>query len=337
MEQRTPGGEPRQQRDDPLLADDLRALFPLALTCLKERRAVSVLLCGDVTEDYAPFLTKLAEELYTLGILDSPQAEQRSLLSLLSGRETMDAVRRALRQFSGERRRLLYLSGFHQLEFDPRQAGALLADIQTAVVNRAFSSPLVLNIPGTVCLYVRDRFPALWNASVKYVRQPDARAQETRTESRKESRKESRADAPWYKKDLALLQAETNGMQRLLQDSDAHFALSSLPRSRRVCWSVGLRYPIWDSARLFRLCLVYSASFSRSNPAVGVCVENASERLRCAIRRSRLCRQVIPNDPECGELYLLADPPDGREEAAAATALNSFVALLDTLPPYDLL
>ena len=58
-------------------SDDLNEVLSMALEYSKKHKAVPVLLCGSITENYDSFLNNLAVQMFNCGIIDDQTVEKK--------------------------------------------------------------------------------------------------------------------------------------------------------------------------------------------------------------------------------------------------------------------
>ncbi|MGN0425383.1 MAG: hypothetical protein ACI4FY_08705 [Acetatifactor sp.] len=302
-----------------------------------------IFLCGSVTDKYDSFLTMLTSFLYQKGELRNRQIAGFDLLTLLSSSERLEVLLKNFQNISNREGRVIYIDGFHRLDYNERRATILLERIYHMLEDGLLDCPVVINAPLKIRHYIQGSFPSIWGNCIRYI-SDELREQDsppiTEHAVSPEPRTESANSLPWYRNDLELLKREKDGMAGLLKDFNAKFELMALPETKRLTWKLNLYYATKGVNYFLDLRIVYSDTFSRNNADVGIVVKNTTRKLNEAICNSKYCIKSV-KDRELGTVYVVgilkkyANYP--QYDSAAALVLISFLELLSGLDPRDVL
>lgn len=320
-------------------SDDLNEVLSMALEYSKKHKAVPVLLCGSITENYDSFLNNLAVQMFNCGIIDDQTVEKKGLLQILSGDMPASAFVREIARADKVNRKLKYISSFHQMEYDMHKAVSLLNQLQSLMINGQLLSPVVLNIPMGVDQTIRDICPELWNNSIRYMKKSRYSIYDYRYQSAvnavqyaKEKREIEEVEQPWYKKNLELFKTEKDGMAMLLKNYNSlQIDMAALPQSKRLYWKFIMRSVFKNIRDDLRLRIVYPESFSEKCLDVGIVIENLDEKWMYAISRSELCKKTIYSDSEFDRMFIIRRVYKGNNGSSAAAAFEGLVDLLYSL------
>lgn len=302
-----------------------------------------IFLCGSVTDKYDSFLTMLTSVLYQRGEIRDRQVARFDLLTLISSSERPEVLFRNFQVISNREGRIIYIDGFHRLDYNERRAKILLERIYHMLEDGLLDCPVVINAPLKLRHYIQGSFPAIWENSLHYIsdelREQDSPPISEHATSDK-PRTESANSYPWYRNDLELLKREKDGMAELLKDFNAQFELMALPETKRLTWKLNLDYTTRGVNYYLDLRIVYSDTFTRDNRDVGIVVKNTTRKLTEAISNSKYCIKSV-RDRELGTVFVVGIlkkyANDWQYHSAAALVLISFLELLSGLDPRDVL
>ena len=348
---------------------DLDDTISLAVKKVRKRKSVLIILCGEVIENYDEYLNQLAMKLYNLGLVDDTNIERREILPIFNSHEKINDIVRKIRDISNKEKKIIYLKGFHQYEYNKVITSQLLDGLLLLLKNNQIDAPIVLNIPMVVKQEFMELYSDIWKNSIRYINRksqtnvyqqggasafdyvPDYSRKETDSRLSPRSKKiieesqgkksirmrEDDEKYPWYTKDLELLKQEKDGMVMLLKNSNYQFEIAALPKSKRLNWYLRLVMTANGLEYNLSLRLVYSKSFSKDNPTVGLVVENSNEKLTRAISRNRCCEDVITTDSEFEKVFIIKPIKRRNNDSVAAATLEGFVSLINSINHNELI
>lgn len=347
---------------------DLDETLSVSVKKAKKRQSMLIILCGEIVENYDTFLNKFAMNLYNLGYVDEPKAECRELLPMISSGNPMESIIREIKDICNRDKKVLFLNGFHQYEYSKANTSQLLNRLQQILFNNQIDVPLILNIPMVVKQELMALYPELWRYSIRYlnrnsqkysnrdrvssygytqeysktesdIRRPvnaniTTKASDSSSVDLRQGESENR---PWYTKELELLKQEKDGMVMLLKNSNSQFEIAALPKSKRLNWYFKLAMAANGVEYNLYLRIVYSEMFSKTNPAVGLVVENATEKLSRVISKNRRCEKVITTDPEFEKIFIIRPIKERNNDSVAAATLAGFIDLINSIKRYEII
>lgn len=328
-----------------------------ALRVCKKNGAALIILSGGVENNYSSFLDSLGTKLYQRRFVDEDWIFRMGLLSILSGDDSMETVADRLTGAAEDRGKAHYVSGFHQMSYSKMDANQLLGAIQKRLQDGRLHTTLVLNIPQIICPGIRTSFPQLWSGAVRYV-DPDCQLpKETKDETNVRSdvgsaqfqpepnrqpaheRTPEQPDStppkpalPWYMTNPSLLAQEKRGMADMARRYYMQSELATLPFSKRLYWKLQFRYRGEKGNFAVKLRLLYPNTFSESNPAVGLVIDESDRKIWRAVAKSPRCITCIIENQE-GRMLIYRIRPEYQYDnpSAAAATLQGFLCILDTI------
>lgn len=332
---------------------DLDETLSVSAKKAKKRQSMLVVLCGEIIENYDTFLNKFAMNLYNLGYIDNPKVERRELLPMISSGASDESIIRGIKDICNRDKRVLFLNGFHQYEYSKVSTSQLLNRLQQLLYNNQLDAPLIFNIPVVVRQELMDLYPELWRYSIRYINRYSQKTLKNESDARMsvkastttklidsysaDTEQDERENRPWYTKDLVLLKQEKDGMAMLLKNSNSQFEIAALPKTKRLNWYFKLAMAANGVEYNLYLRIVYSELFSKTNPAVGLVVENAPEKLSRAISKNRRCEKVITSDPEFEKIFIIRTIKERNNDSVAAATLAGFIDLINSIKRYEIL